>query len=137
MREPARNDRTRGTQPGAGHIAGESGTGKELVAQLITIGGTSAMRLRAGQLAARSPSELMEAELLATSAAVFTGAVADKKGMVQAAKRHAVSSTKWPTCRLHMQVKLLRLIQEKTCARSARRAEVAADVRICRRPTGP
>ena len=68
------------------HIYGESGTGKELVAQLIHESGPR----RDGPFVAVNcgaiPTELMESELFGHKRGSFTGAVADKKGMVQSAE---------------------------------------------------
>jgi DNA-binding NtrC family response regulator len=62
----------------------------------------------------RDPGELMESELFGHKRGSFTGAVADKKGLVQSAEGGTLFLDEVADLPLHMQVKLLRLIQEKT-----------------------
>jgi two-component system response regulator PilR (NtrC family) len=112
------------------HIFGESGTGKELVAQLIHE--SSARRegpfipVNCGAI----PTELMESELFGHKRGSFTGAVADKKGLVQTAEGGTLFLDEVADLPLHMQVKLLRLIQEKTVRPVGEAREQAVDVRI-------
>ena len=73
------------------HISGESGTGKELVARLIHLSGPRAdgpfIAVNCGAI----PGELMESELFGHKRGSFTGAVADKKGLIaDRRRRHAV-----------------------------------------------
>src|SRR5258705_12461740 len=60
------------------------------------------------------PGELMESDLFGHKRGSFTGAVADKKGLVQTAETGTLFLDEVADLPLHMQVKLLRLIQEKT-----------------------
>jgi two-component system response regulator PilR (NtrC family) len=112
------------------HIFGESGTGKELVAQLIHE--SSARRegpfvpVNCGAI----PGELMESELFGHKRGSFTGAVADKKGLVQTAEGGTLFLDEVADLPLHMQVKLLRLIQEKTVRPVGEAREMPVDVRI-------
>ena len=112
------------------HIFGESGTGKELVAQLIHE--SSARRegpfipVNCGAI----PTELMESELFGHKRGSFTGAVADKKGLVQTAEGGTLFLDEVADLPLHMQVKLLRLIQEKTIRPIGEPRELPVDVRI-------
>ena len=112
------------------HICGESGTGKELVARLIHVSGPRAdgpfVPVNCGAI----PGELMESELFGHKRGAFTGAVADKKGLVQAAEGGTLFLDEVADLPLHMQVKLLRLIQEKTMRPVGEAREVATDVRI-------
>ena len=112
------------------HIAGESGTGKELVAQLIHDSGPRAdgpfVPVNCGAI----PTELMESEFFGHKRGSFTGAIADKKGMVQSAEGGTLFLDEVADLPLHMQVKLLRLIQEKTVRPVGEQREVAVDVRI-------
>jgi two-component system response regulator PilR (NtrC family) len=112
------------------HISGESGTGKELVAQLIHESGPR----RDGPFVAVNcgaiPTELMESELFGHRRGSFTGAIADKKGMVQAAEGGTLFLDEVADLPLHMQVKLLRLIQEKTVRPIGESKEAPVDVRI-------
>ena len=112
------------------HIFGESGTGKELVAQLIHE--SSARRegpfvpVNCGAI----PTELMESELFGHKRGSFTGAVADKKGLIQAAEGGTLFLDEVADLPLHMQVKLLRVIQEKTVRPIGEAREAPVDVRI-------
>ncbi|HUO95364.1 MAG TPA: sigma-54 dependent transcriptional regulator [Steroidobacteraceae bacterium] len=112
------------------HISGESGTGKELVAQLIHESGPRRdgpfVPVNCGAI----PTELMESELFGHKRGSFTGAVADKKGMVQVAEGGTLFLDEVADLPLHMQVKLLRLIQERTVRPVGEPREVAVDVRI-------
>jgi len=112
------------------HICGESGTGKELVARLIHE--TSARRdgpfvpVNCGAI----PTELMESELFGHKRGSFTGAVADKKGLVQSAEGGTLFLDEVADLPLHMQVKLLRVVQEKTVRPVGEAREETVDVRI-------
>src|SRR5688572_20910225 len=112
------------------HISGESGTGKELVARLIH---ESSPR-NEGQFVPVNcgaiPTELMESELFGHKRGSFTGAVADKKGLVQSAEGGTLFLDEVADLPLHMQVKLLRLVQEKTVRPIGESREEAVDVRI-------
>jgi two-component system response regulator PilR (NtrC family) len=112
------------------HIWGESGTGKELVARMIHESGAR----RDGPFVAVNcgaiPTELMESELFGHKRGSFTGAVADKKGLVQSAEGGTLFLDEVADLPLHMQVKLLRLVQEKTVRPVGEAREEAVDVRI-------
>ncbi|MFI4895195.1 MAG: sigma-54-dependent transcriptional regulator [Steroidobacterales bacterium] len=112
------------------HITGESGTGKELVARLIHDSGARAdgpfVPVNCGAI----PSELMESELFGHKRGSFTGAVADKKGLVQSAEGGTLFLDEIADLPLHMQVKLLRVIQEKTVRPIGEQREIPIDVRV-------
>ncbi|MCS6947283.1 MAG: sigma-54 dependent transcriptional regulator, partial [Steroidobacteraceae bacterium] len=112
------------------YISGESGTGKELVARLIHESGAR----RAGPFVPVNcgaiPGELMESELFGHKKGSFTGAIADKKGLVQSAEGGTLFLDEVADLPLHMQVKLLRLIQEKTVRPVGEAQEQPVDVRI-------
>ncbi len=112
------------------HIYGESGTGKELVARLVHESGAR----RDGPFVAVNcgaiPTELMESELFGHKRGSFTGAVADKKGLVQNAEGGTLFLDEVADLPLHMQVKLLRLVQEKTVRPVGENREEPIDVRI-------
>jgi two-component system response regulator PilR (NtrC family) len=112
------------------HIAGESGTGKELVAQLIHESGARREAPFVPVNCGAIPSELMESELFGHKRGSFTGAVADKPGLVQSAEGGTLFLDEVADLPLHMQVKLLRLIQEKTVRPVGESREVPVDVRI-------
>ena len=112
------------------HICGESGTGKELVARMIHESGPR----RGGAFVAVNcgaiPTELMESELFGHKRGSFTGAVADKKGLVQTAEGGTLFLDEVADLPLHMQVKLLRVVQEKTVRPVGESREERVDVRI-------
>jgi two-component system response regulator PilR (NtrC family) len=112
------------------HISGESGTGKELVAQLIHESGPRRDAPFVAVNCGAIPTELMESELFGHRRGSFTGAIADKKGMVQAAEGGTLFLDEVADLPLHMQVKLLRLIQEKTVRPIGESKEAPVDVRI-------
>ncbi len=112
------------------HIAGESGTGKELVAQLIHESGPRREAPFVPVNCGAIPTELMESELFGHKRGSFTGAVADRKGLVQTADGGTLFLDEVADLPLHMQVKLLRVIQEKTVRPVGESRETAVDVRI-------
>jgi two-component system response regulator PilR (NtrC family) len=112
------------------HISGDSGTGKELVARLIHESGPRAdgpfVPVNCGAI----PSELMESELFGHKKGSFTGAVADKEGLIRSAEGGTLFLDEVADLPLHMQVKLLRVIQEKAVRPVGETREVPVDVRI-------
>ena len=112
------------------HISGESGTGKELVAKLIHESGprreASFVPVNCGAI----PNELMESELFGHKRGSFTGAVADKQGLIQSAEGGTLFLDEVADLPLHMQVKLLRVIQEKAVRPVGEQREVPVDVRL-------
>lgn len=112
------------------HIYGESGTGKELVAHLIHDAGARRdgpfVPVNCGAI----PSELMESELFGHKKGSFTGAIADKLGLIQSAEGGTLFLDEIADLPLHMQVKLLRVIQEKTMRPVGESKETPIDVRI-------
>jgi two-component system, NtrC family, response regulator PilR len=112
------------------HITGESGTGKELVARLIHDTGARADAPFVPVNCGAIPSELMESELFGHKRGSFTGAIADKPGLVQSAEGGTLFLDEVADLPLHMQVKLLRLIQEKTVRPIGEQREVPVDVRV-------
>ncbi|HEX5458433.1 MAG TPA: sigma-54 dependent transcriptional regulator [Steroidobacteraceae bacterium] len=112
------------------HICGESGTGKELVARMIHESGAR----REGPFVAVNcgaiPTELMESEFFGHKRGSFTGAIADKKGLVQSAEGGTLFLDEVADLPLHMQVKLLRVVQEKTVRPVGESREETVDVRI-------
>jgi two-component system, NtrC family, response regulator PilR len=76
------------------------------------------------------PSELMESELFGHKKGSFTGAVADKQGLIQSAEGGTLFLDEIADLPLHMQVKLLRVIQEKSVRPVGESREMPVDVRI-------
>ena len=112
------------------YIAGESGVGKELAARLIhELGprsGSPFVPVNCGAI----PSELMESEFFGHKKGSFTGAHVDKDGLFQAAQGGTLFLDEVAELPVHMQVKLLRVIQEKAVRTIGARAELPVDVRI-------
>lgn len=112
------------------YIAGESGVGKELVARLIHEQGPRAngpfIPVNCGAI----PSELMESEFFGHRKGSFTGASSDKEGLFQAAQGGTLFLDEVAELPLHMQVKLLRAIQEKAVRPIGGRDEIPVDTRI-------
>ncbi len=112
------------------HIYGESGTGKELVARLIHESGARHEGPFVPVNCGAIPTELMESELFGHKRGSFTGAVADKRGLVQSAEGGTLFLDEVADLPLHMQVKLLRVVQEKTVRPVGESREEPVDVRI-------
>jgi two-component system, NtrC family, response regulator PilR len=112
------------------HICGESGTGKELVARLIHQSGGRAEGPFVPVNCGAIPGELMESEFFGHKRGSFTGAVADRVGLVQSAEGGTLFLDEVADLPLHMQVKLLRVIQEKTIRPVGDSQEAAVDVRV-------
>ncbi|MCG6866994.1 MAG: sigma-54 dependent transcriptional regulator [Thiogranum sp.] len=112
------------------YISGESGTGKELVARLIHSKGprneSPFVPVNCGAI----PSELMESEFFGHKKGSFTGAVSDKEGLFQAANGGTLFLDEVAELPLHMQVKLLRVIQEKAVRPVGEQKETPVDVRV-------
>ena len=112
------------------HIAGESGTGKELVARLIHESGPRREGPFVPVNCGAIPSELMESEFFGHKKGSFTGAVSDKTGLFQSAAGGTLFLDEIGDLPLPMQVKLLRVIQEKKVRPVGDALEQAVDVRI-------
>jgi len=112
------------------HICGESGTGKELVAKLIHESGPRREGAFVPVNCGAIPTELMESELFGHKRGSFTGALSDKTGLIQSAEGGTLFLDEIADLPLHMQVKLLRIIQEKAVRPIGEQVEVRVDVRI-------
>ncbi|HHH44468.1 MAG TPA: sigma-54-dependent Fis family transcriptional regulator [Gammaproteobacteria bacterium] len=112
------------------YISGESGTGKELVARLIHAKGPRSDAAFVPVNCGAIPAELMESEFFGHKKGSFTGAVADKEGLFQAADGGTLFLDEVAELPLHMQVKLLRVIQEKAVRPVGEQKEIPVDVRV-------
>lgn len=111
-------------------ISGESGVGKELAARSIHELGPRASGPFVPVNCGAIPTELMESEFFGHRKGSFTGAHSDKDGLVQAANSGTLFLDEIAELPQHMQVKLLRVIQEKSVRPIGGRSEVPIDVRI-------
>lgn len=111
-------------------ISGESGSGKELAARAIHNQSSRSdlpfIAVNCGAI----PEELMESEFFGHLKGSFTGADKDKQGLFQAAQGGTLFLDEVADLPLHMQVKLLRVIQEKSVRPVGSQKEQAVDVRI-------
>jgi two-component system response regulator PilR (NtrC family) len=112
------------------YISGESGCGKELAARLIHEKGPRASKPFVPVNCGAIPDDLMESEFFGHVKGSFTGAVSDKNGLFQAANEGTLFLDEVAELPLHMQVKLLRAIQEKTVRPVGAQKEIPIDVRI-------
>ncbi len=112
------------------HIAGESGTGKERVAQLIHKQGPRSQAPFVPVNCGAIPTELMESEFFGHVKGSFTGAVRDKQGLFQSAEGGTLFLDEVADLPLHMQVKLLRAVQERAVRPVGAETEVSVNVRI-------
>ncbi len=111
-------------------IRGQSGTGKELVARQIHIQGTRGEAPFIAVNCGAIPSELMESEFFGHLKGSFTGATSDSDGLFKAASGGTLFLDEIADLPLSMQVKLLRVIQEKTVRPVGAQKEENIDVRI-------
>ncbi|MGY8812276.1 MAG: sigma-54-dependent transcriptional regulator [Pseudomonadales bacterium] len=112
------------------YISGESGSGKELVARRIHALGPRAEQPFVPVNCGAIPSELMESEFFGHRKGSFTGAVADKPGLFQAASHGTLFLDEVADLPIAMQVKLLRAIQEKAVRPLGTQQEESVDVRL-------
>ncbi|MDO9220175.1 MAG: sigma-54 dependent transcriptional regulator [Thiobacillus sp.] len=112
------------------HISGESGSGKELAARLIHRLGSRADQPFVAVNCGAIPETLMESEFFGYRKGAFTGAEADRNGFFQAADGGTLFLDEVADLPLSMQVKLLRVLQEKKVRKVGATAEEAIDVRI-------
>jgi sigma-54 specific flagellar transcriptional regulator A len=111
-------------------VTGESGTGKELVAQALHAQGPRAsgpfVPINCGAI----PRELIESELFGHRKGAFTGAVADRLGRFELAHGGTLFLDEIGDLPMDMQVKLLRVLQERCILPVGASREVTVDVRV-------
>ncbi|HQU84863.1 MAG TPA: sigma-54 dependent transcriptional regulator [Pyrinomonadaceae bacterium] len=111
-------------------ITGESGTGKELVAKAIHEASPRADEKFVAVNCSNIPSELLESELFGHTKGAFTGAVAAKKGLFEVADGGSIFLDEIGDLRPEIQVRLLRVIQEREFTPLGETTPVKVDVRI-------
>jgi two-component system response regulator PilR (NtrC family) len=111
-------------------LQGESGTGKELVARAIHVNSNRSeapfITVNSGSL----PPDLLESHLFGHVKGAFTGAVALKKGLFEAADKGTIFFDEISSISLETQAKLLRVMQEKEFMRLGGTQTIKVDVRI-------
>jgi two-component system response regulator PilR (NtrC family) len=112
------------------YISGESGTGKELAARLIHELGPRADKPFVPVNCGAIPEQLMESEFFGHKKGSFTGATQDKEGLFAAADGGTLFLDEVGDLPMHMQVKLLRAIQERSVRPVGSQTENRVDVRI-------
>ena len=112
------------------YISGESGTGKELAARLIHANSSRGDHAFVPVNCGAIPEALMESEFFGYKKGAFTGAQQDKPGVFHSANGGTLFLDEVADLPLHMQVKLLRAIQEKKVRMVGGAQEEAVDVRI-------
>ncbi len=112
------------------HISGESGSGKELAARLIVARGPRHEQAIIAVNCGAIPENLMESEFFGYKKGAFTGAERDREGFFQAANGGTLFLDEVADLPLAMQVKLLRVIQEKQVRKVGATNEEPVDVRI-------
>ena len=111
-------------------INGESGTGKEIIARTIHRNSTRAKRPWVAVNCAAIPENLLESEMFGHVKGSFTGAVADKEGLFEAANGGTLFLDEISSMPLLLQGKLLRVLQEKEIRRVGGTKSIPVDVRV-------
>ncbi len=111
-------------------ITGESGTGKELVAKAIHLNSPRAEEAFVSVNCGAFTETLLESELFGYVRGAFTGATGNKKGLFEVSDKGTIFLDEVGDTSLAMQVKLLRVLQERTVRRVGGTEEISVDVRI-------
>jgi DNA-binding NtrC family response regulator len=111
-------------------IVGESGTGKELIANAIHYNSLRAKKPFIKVNCAALPKELIESELFGHTKGAFTGAHADKDGLIQHAAGGSLLLDEIAEMPVELQPKLLRVLQERSYRKIGSERTYAVDFRL-------
>ncbi len=111
-------------------IVGESGTGKELIANAVHYNSLRARKPFIKVNCAALPKELIESELFGHTKGAFTGAHADKEGLVQHAAGGSLMLDEIAEMPVELQPKLLRVLQDRTCRKIGSEKSYPVDFRL-------
>jgi two-component system response regulator PilR (NtrC family) len=111
-------------------LTGESGTGKGLVAQAVHFHSLRRDKPMVSLNCGAMPENLLESELFGHMRGAFTGADSNKKGLLEVAERGSVFLDEIGEMSAVMQVKLLRVLQERRFRRVGGLEEMQADIRV-------
>jgi two-component system NtrC family response regulator len=111
-------------------IVGESGTGKELAARAIHNNSTRSEKPFVVINCGAIPENLLESELFGHEKGAFTGAHMQRKGRIEAAHKGTLFLDEIAEISPHLQMKLLRFLQDQRIERVGGREEIQVDVRI-------
>ena len=111
-------------------ILGESGTGKELVARAIHYNSSRKEQPFVAINCGAIPADLLESELFGHVRGSFTGAVLDKSGKFEVANNGTIFLDEIGTMPMHLQMKLLRVLQEQEVERVGGSKKIKLNVRV-------
>ncbi len=111
-------------------IQGESGTGKELISRTIHYSGVTKDKPYIAVNSAALPETLLESELFGHVKGAFTGAIRDKKGKFELAENGTIFLDEIGDISPNLQVKLLRVIQEREFERVGGETTISMNARI-------
>ena len=111
-------------------ITGESGTGKELVAKALHFASPRREKAFITINCTAMPETLLESELFGYEKGAFTGANTNKKGLFETANGGTIFLDEIGSIPLSMQMKLLRVLQEKEVRRVGSTQDIKIDVRV-------
>jgi len=111
-------------------VTGESGTGKELIAKAIHTNGPLKNNPFVIVNCGAMPENLIESELFGHKKGSFTGAISEKEGLFETANNGTIFLDEVGELPIHLQVKILRAIQERTIRKVGDTRDINVNVRL-------